>query len=583
MSNKATAPLLKRKLLSVFLLFMLACTGISRIYDSIAVPRVRTAQTRKKTVETLVEGSGTVKIKEKQIYPVASGLRLARVEAVPGNEVKAGDLLFQYDQNSIAEQEENLRIQLEAIDLQISKEQIAQEDYPGISQTELARRELDLAVKELEEENAQLAEAREKHKEELDRLAREYETGLARLNDDLWQQQDQAWETAKKELENIQNSRDREIRAAQRKIDNLTEELDQAAENDTNKTQSGEDDTPKNSAKPDHSETYQNLEHELQEAKEDLEALQAAWKVQIEAARTQLELLEAQEERIRAGRTEAQESKKENYENAVRQEEAKMEERQKEIKTFERAQEKAEWDLEAAQKQESAETLAKEQQKRLSALTIRGMELEKKEKQRQLTRFLELKKTNGAVFARETGTIADVELIAGKTTSGEELLTLAAGDCQFEAVFDKDKQKLAKGDKIQISVPGTTRKKEAVITHINLMDEKEGTFQADLKDSELPPGSMATYSCTKLTDTFPMVIPLEGLRKDMKGYYCLVARTHPAILGEEFRAERVNVELLYQGSQEAAVEGTIFDKDQVIIGENKTIHEGDRVRPTEHF
>lgn len=82
---------------------------------------------------------------------------------------------------------------------------------------------------------------------------------------------------------------------------------------------------------------------------------------------------------------------------------------------------------------------------------------------------------------------------------------------------------------------------------------------------------------------FSNVIPLAGLRKDMKGYYCLVARTRSTILGEEFQADRVDVQLVYQGSTEAAVEGALFEGDEVIIGENQTIREGSRVRPVSGF
>ncbi len=552
----------KRWLLSGFFLFMLACTGISRIYDSMAVPKVKTSETRRKAVETFIEGSGIVKVKEKQIYPVFAGLRIRQVAVVPGREVQEGDILFCYDEESMAEMEEGLREEIAAIDLTISKEQIAQETYSGITQTELARREFELAQEELEEERAAVEEEQKKHVEELNRLSQDYEEGLSRLNDDLWQQQDREWEKTKQELENARSSRDRELRAARRTVEERTEELDRAEGGDE--------------------EDYRKLERELLGAKEDLEALQAAWKTQIEAIEAQMELLEDQEERLHAGRTQEQEEKRESYEEAVRREDERMEERQKETKGFERALEKAEWELSVAQEQDRAALLTAEQQKRLSALTIRGMELEKKKKYRQLNRLLELKQTQGTVFAREDGIAAEVELTAGKTASGEEIFSLAVGENQFEAGFDKEEQKLAKGDRIEISIPGTSRKKEAVVERMNLMGD-EGVFQADLGDLELVPGSVASYSCIKQTDIFSMVIPLEGLRKDNKGYYCLVARVRPAILGEEFRAERVNVELLYQGSQEAAIEGSIFSGDRVIIGENKTIGEGVRVRPVDRF
>ena len=58
-----------------------------------------------------------------------------------------------------------------------------------------------------------------------------------------------------------------------------------------------------------------------------------------------------------------------------------------------------------------------------------------------------------------------------------------------------------------------------------------------------------------------------------------MARLVNTTLGEEFRPQRVNVEVLLQGNEEVAVDGALFETDQVIVGENKAIGEGSRVRP----
>ena len=50
----------KSRILWGFLLLMLACTFISRIYDSVTVPKVLTTTAKQKAVETLVEGTGTL-------------------------------------------------------------------------------------------------------------------------------------------------------------------------------------------------------------------------------------------------------------------------------------------------------------------------------------------------------------------------------------------------------------------------------------------------------------------------------------------------------------------------------------------
>ena len=55
----------KRWILLFFFLFMMACTIISRIYDTVTVPKVLTTTAKRKNVETLIEGKGTVKEKGK--------------------------------------------------------------------------------------------------------------------------------------------------------------------------------------------------------------------------------------------------------------------------------------------------------------------------------------------------------------------------------------------------------------------------------------------------------------------------------------------------------------------------------------
>ena len=248
-----------------------------------------------------------------------------------------------------------------------------------------------------------------------------------------------------------------------------------------------------------------------------------------------------------------------------------------------KAVEKVRWQAEGARKQDAAQESAREQQVRISRLTIRELELNRKEKEKELGTITELDESGGAVRTSLPGVVADMELIEGKETTGGELLSLTAGNTQFEGRFIKEDQELSIGDMIEIAVPGTQKIQEAKIARMNLLGETEGIFQADLESSQWLLGTVTSYSCSRQSDVFDKVIPLEGLRKDMKGYYCLVARPVSTILGEEFRAERVEVQVLYQGNQEAAVEGSIFDSDRVIVGENKGIWEGARVRPVSEF
>ncbi len=549
----------KRWALPAFFIFMMVCTILSRVYDSVTIPKVRTAQAKRKSVETVIEGTGTVKVKDKTYRTVMGGLRIGRVDVTLGSQVQEGDVLFWYDMEALGEKREELTQEIEQLALSLEKEQISRESYTQMTQTEAAQWELSLAERELEEGRLGFQESEADYHEALERLEEDYFDSVNLTEEELWMQQERDWESARNSLDMAKNSRDREVRAAQRKIEDIEEAIDSAAEEDE--------------------AALKKLEKQLERAREDLEDTENSWESQIEAARSQLEFANDQEDRIQSGLTTAQEAREESYEAAVKQEEEKLDGARKELEDLEKAVEQARWQLAAAQKQDQGARLSEEQKNRISKLTEQGLLLDRKARERERNRLEELMEKGGQVTAWENGVVADLEITAGKTATGEELVSLAVGDCQFEGAFAKDEQELSLGDTIEIAIPGTSGKKEAVIGRMNLLGDTDGIFQADLEGTQLALGTVTGYTCTRQSDIFEKVIPVTGLRKDMKGYYCLVARTRTSILGEEFRAERVDLQVIFKGDTEAAVEGAVFETDRVITGENKTIGEGDRVRP----
>lgn len=80
---------------------------------------------------------------------------------------------------------------------------------------------------------------------------------------------------------------------------------------------------------------------------------------------------------------------------------------------------------------------------------------------------------------------------------------------------------------------------------------------------------------------YPCVIPMEALREDNKGYYCLAAEPEKTILGEELKAVRIQVEVLEKSSSAAAVSGLVTKDMKLITESGKPVSEGDRVRVVE--
>ena len=77
---------------------------------------------------------------------------------------------------------------------------------------------------------------------------------------------------------------------------------------------------------------------------------------------------------------------------------------------------------------------------------------------------------------------------------------------------------------------------------------------------------------------YEQLIPLSALREETGGAYCLVISEEETMLGTVQTARRVPVTVLEKDSENAAVESTLKDTDQVIVTSEKYVQEGDRVR-----
>ncbi len=553
-----------RRITAVFFLLMLVCTFVSRIYDSITVPKVATARAKEKTVETVVAGTGTVREQQVFFCPVFTGLRVESVTAMPGKQVDEGDELFCFSRDSMEEKRNELKEDISRLQLALEKETISSREIESVTEQELAVWELNLAKRELSEGQQEYEEKMEEYEAEKEKLLYEYERKRAMTREELWEQQEREEEAARQTLDSAKNSRNSALREARRKAEDLEEELAEMESED----------------KEDKEITRKK--RELARAKEDLDDLEDEWDDRINDAEYSLDLLDDQSDRIRQGDTSTQTALQESYEEAIRQQEQKQKEEAKKLKELEKAVEQAQWEWQIAIRKDENIRLSHEQNRQLSQLARQEILLDISQKEQELMKLEKLFVTDGKVYADRSSTIVENELLAGKTSSGEERLAMATGSFCLEGKFEKEGQKLTVGDVLQVTIPGTIKKQEVKIEEMNLLGDTMGVFRAGL-EQEIPLGAVTEYECRKQSAIYRQVIPLQGLRKDMKGYYCLVASPRRAILGEEFAARRVDLQLLYLGSVEAAVEGPLQATDEIIIRSNQIIEEGNRVRLTDDF
>lgn len=558
--------------LLLFFVFMLLFTLVSRAYDTFTVPKVRTAYAKSKNIEMRVQGYGRIQAEKTVFCQVRQGYRVGEVPVSQGKVVEEGDVLFRYQLASLLEQQKRLETEMEKYRLALEKETVNARVFSGMTQMQLAGREAEAAASKLERGRREYEEAQAESMEELRRLKEEYGRRASVMKEELLRQLERDYESGLGGLGGSKNSRDAALRTARRAVEDLEEEL-QALIQD-----GGDEDEEA------------LVRKKLERAQEDLEELEELWEEQLDAKRQDLDYIDEDQSRIHEGRTSGQIEMRLGYEEQVRQEEEKLREKEREVEMLEEALQAAEEKKGIAAVEDEKARLTKEQREQLGALNRKEIELDLEELEGKLQELEGLILAEGAVIAPAGGTVLRLELTAGQLTTGTELVQIGTGGLMFEGDFttgEEEKQPLFPGDRVMVGRTGQPDQSETVVETVNLLGEQagdagddagSGTFLAKVTEGTFLIGERTRYESVKQSDPYDLVIPIEGLRKDQNGYYCLVVRIRDSVLGQEQVVGRVDLTVLEKGDKEAAVEGALYQDDAVVVECSRMIEPGSRVR-----
>lgn len=254
----------------------------------------------------------------------------------------------------------------------------------------------------------------------------------------------------------------------------------------------------------------------------------------------------------------------------------------------------AQQSLEAAQKSDDVTRQNNAKAKQAAGYSVDNAQMEVDKAEKNLQEAEELIAQDGKLCAAQKGIFLNTAVTAGSVTTGSEFVSIGTGGLVFTAEVPKEaREKLAEGDTIAIKIPGQ-EEIEAAITQITSgKKQEEGTqeegapedvlsLKAALPEGTEISGGYASFSVQKDSqENYQTILPLTAIRQDSKGYYCLGVRTVDSILGEEVKAERINITLLEQDDTQAAVEGAIQSDTKIIVTSEKDVLAGDRVRIVE--
>ena len=556
-----------KKAAAVFLAFMAALTFLSRALDSFTVIRVNTGFGKQDVVLYTIQGEGELTAGKTVYISLPENMQVEEIAASPGQSVKAGDTVLTLQMEGLEEERDALSLEYKKAELALKQEQMSLASVPRVTEETLALQQLAAAQRALELGNQDLTEAKEEHEKASIELEHDYVQKKNRTREQVKEDNRKAMKSARRSYESAQKSRDSAVRKAEREVEDKQKKLDRLEE------QGASD------------EELERAELELERAGEDLEDIQEEEDLKVEEARAKMYAAEEDYEDVDYGERENQEDLRREYEDALEAEDEKLKEDGRKVQDLEESLYQAMEKVENARVSDAGTAAGEAAAREMSVLKQESMKLDMEEiqkKQRKIEEFIDSK---GQIKAPVDGVVVDTGLQAGDRIQDGRQLRLAVGGLEMKAQIDRETAGaglLKKGSMMQVKLAGQSKNVETEVEDLNHLAE-DGKIQvtAGMPEGQGRLGDLVSFTANIESGIYPCVIPIEALREDNEGYYCLAAEPEKTILGEELKAVRIQVDVLEKSSSAAAVSGPVTKEMKLITESGKPVSEGDRVRVVE--
>lgn len=546
-----------------FLIVMVIFTFLSRALDSVTIARVQTGYGKQGSVSYRITGEGTFEADRLSYRPLPEGMRVDTILARPGDVVQAGDTILTLQMEPLQEKREELAVALRQAELALEQERLSGREIPRVTQEMLALQQMEVDQRALELGRQDLADAQEDYDQNVDALRLEYDRLAGRSEDEIRQDAKNALKSARRVYDAAKLDRDSAVKRAEREVREKQKKLDRL-----------------NAQEDPSEEAVADAEEALAAAEEDLELVKEEQDILVEEAKASLRSAEEDYDDRSYDTLQAQEDCKKAYEDGVKAEDEKLALAQRKVLELEEALRQSGQNLENARITDAGTRSEEEKNREISRLRQESMELDLEQKRRSLAKVEELISREGAVTAVSRAVVAGLDLQEGGLIGAADQIRLAEGRMLFRAQVDKEEAALlAQGQRMSLKRTGEAKELNAVVESVDrLSEDGKCTVSASLAEGEGWLGETCSFTVVLQSGVYPMVIPIEALREDTIGYFCLAVQPEKTILGEELTAVRVNVEVLEKSSTSAAVSGPVTSVTPLVLSSNKSVSPGDRVR-----
>lgn len=565
---------MKKKVLQMlggFLALMLLFTMLSRAADGMGLPRVETVTAQKMSIIHKVTAEGKVEQNREQAVRTEPNQIVKAVYVDEGQQVEAGDLLFELDMEELKEQ-----ILLE------QQEMKKQELQAGDSQS---AKEVSAARKALEQQSASLdyAEAKRRGDQEVDAAKQELDAAKKALEEfETISSGKKDEEAVEAELKKAVEEKEEAYRKAEEKYrklelelaEKISEALAQAEKEAAEETEapgiSAQTEEPAASGALD----GQKIETELREQYQpSLAAAQAEMEnAEKEWQSAKLALQEYQTGQAEQNRTEKQTTKAE-LKEAVKEKQA----------AYEEAVSARDSSLQSAGNAAASAFVPDAQD---SSADVAAVEREQKEL--ALSKLKKLEEAQGKIISPVRGVVTKVAVTTGDRTPDGTAVLLAdlSSGSRFAAQVSKDQEKyIARKDEAVLTAGSNGEKVTGLtISTVRVSEENPDLLNVtiDLPADTLEIGVAASMEVSRKSGTYQSCLPLAAIHYDNNQAYVLVAEESQTVLGTELTARRVDVDVEEKNEQYAALkEGVLTPEQRVICSADRSVEPGGRIRLAE--
>lgn len=203
-----------------------------------------------------------------------------------------------------------------------------------------------------------------------------------------------------------------------------------------------------------------------------------------------------------------------------------------------------------------------------------------------LSKLETLLDAEGKILSPVDGIVTRCNVQTGEKTSDTTAMLLAdlSQGCKFSGLVTEEQSKyIGVGDRVTLRAGSTGKRYEDLpVTTFSPSEETEGGYRltVQLPANTLSLGASAELSFTRKSQPYSCCVPVSALRLDTRNQpYVLVVEQVDTVLGPQQQARKVSVTVLEQNETTVALaEGALSSKQQVIVGSDRAVDIGSRVR-----